>query len=132
MSEQTKTEQEILAEKIDLLNADLLKRAAELKAEHNGAEIEPLLFLDPKDPTNGQPIVGFLKEPNRATKAAIGDEILKSHFRGNMVALESCLMKDISDKRLTSTDRAYDAVIFAAGEKAAAFVRISIDLIKKK
>jgi hypothetical protein len=81
MSEVVKTEQELLAEKIDLLSADLVKRAAELKVEHNGAEIEPLLFLDPKDTMNGQPIVGFLKEPNRATKANIGDQILKSHFK---------------------------------------------------
>lgn len=132
MSEVVKTEQEILAEKIDLLSADLVKRAAELKVEHNGAEIEPLLFLDPKDAVNGQPIVGFLKEPNRATKANIGDQILKSHFMGNMVALQACLLTEISDKRLLSQDRDYDAVIFAAGEKAAAFVKISIDLIKKK
>jgi hypothetical protein len=124
--------EETRAAEMQKLNDELLAKAEELSLENKGAKIEPLLYLDPKDPINGVPITGFLKEPNRVTKAAIGDEILKSHFRGNMAALRACLMKDVSDQRLQSEDQAYDGVIFAAGEKAAAFVTISIDQIKKK
>lgn len=131
MSE-VKTPEEIRSEEMQKLNDDLLVRAEQLSKEHNGSKVEPLLYLDPKDPLNGVPITGFLKEPNRVTKAAIGDEILKSHFRGNMMALKACLMKEVSDSRLQSEDQSYDAVIFAAGEKAAAFVTIAIEQIKKK
>ena len=72
--------------------AELEEKAKQLSAANNGANVIPVFYLDPIDPENGTPIVGFLKEPNRATKASIGDELLKSHFRGCMVALQSCLL----------------------------------------
>jgi hypothetical protein len=131
MSE-VKTPEEIRAEEMQKLNDDLLVRAEQLSKDNNGSKIEPLLYLDPKDPLNGVPITGFLKEPNRMTKAAIADEIMKSQWRGNLMALKACLMEKVSDPRLQSEDQSYDAVIFAAGEKAAAFVMIAISQIKKK
>ncbi len=127
MSEQLTKEQEK-----EKFIAELEAKAAELSKANNGAEVRPLFYLDPLDPENGTPIVGFLKEPNRVTKAAIADEILKSQFKGYMVALSSCLMKDVSDARLTSQSQVYDAVIFAAGEEAASFVRVAISQLKKK
>lgn len=112
--------------------AELEEKAKQLSAANNGAEVIPVFYLDPIDPKNGTPIVGFLKEPNRATKAAIGDELMKSSFRGYMTALQACLMPDVSDARLKSQDSRYDAVIFAAGGEAANFVRIAISQLKKK
>ena len=117
--------------KVELIK-ELEAKAEQLSKENNGAEVIPIFYLDPLDPENGTPIVGFLKEPNRMTKAAIGDELLKSSFRGYTTALQACLMKEVSDQRLTSNDRAYDAVIFAAGGEAANFVRIAISQFKKK
>ena len=60
MSE-VKTPEEIRSEEMQKLNDDLLARAEQLSKEHNGSKIEPLLYLDPKDPLNGVPITGFLK-----------------------------------------------------------------------
>jgi hypothetical protein len=112
-------------------NDDLFAKAAELSQKYNGAEVVPVHYIDPINP-EGTPIVGFLKEPNRMTKANIADEILKSHFRGSAVALEACLLKDVSDPRLWSQRREYDAIVFAAGETAAQFVQIAISQVKKK
>lgn len=111
---------------------ELQARAEQLSKENNGAEVIPVYYIDPVDPINGTPIVGFLKEPNRMTKTAIADEITKSPWRGNLAALQACLMKDVSDPRLSSDKREYDAIALGAGETAAQFVRIAINQLKKK
>lgn len=116
----------------DQFEQALKDRAAELSVEHKGASVVPVWYLDPLDPENGKPIIGYLKEPNRMTKAAIADELLKSTFRGQNIALEASLLKDHSDPRLWSTNQAYDPVIFSAGIEAAAFVKIALTQFKKK
>lgn len=119
-----------ISEQEKLMN-ELWEKAKELSKQHDGANVVPLYYLDPINP-EGAPIVGFIKEPNRVTKAAIGDEVFKSTFRGALAAFEACIMKDVSDPRFFSQSKAYDQIIFAAGIEASAFVKLALNQIKKK
>lgn len=107
-------------------------KAEELSKANSGAKVVPLYYLNPLDPIKGVPVTGFLKEPNRMTKANLADEITKSKWRGYLMALQACLMKDVSDPRLYSDDKIYDAIAFAAGEEAGNFITIALSQIKKK
>lgn len=107
-------------------------RADELSKADNGKKVIPIWYLDPVDPDNGKPIIGFLKEPGRPVKGSIMDALMVSRSRAASIALESSLMKDISDSRIVSTSQIYDAVNTAAGLEALNLVKIATSQFKKK
>jgi len=110
----------------------LKDRAAELSAAHGNALIIPLWYNDPADPINGKPIIGFLKEPNRATKGSILDTMMVSHSRAATIALNAALMKEVSDERILSSSQLYDPINIQAGFEALGLVRIAVSQFKKK
>jgi deoxyxylulose-5-phosphate synthase len=121
-----------LEKKQQEFNDALELRAKELSVKNKDAKVVPIWYVDPVDGENGKPIIGFLKEPNRMTKASLADEITKSMHRGYNMALTACLMKEESDPRLLSNDQKYDAVIMAASYAAGDFIAIAINQYKKK
>jgi len=129
MEEIVKTEQEI---KLEALQVQVEAKAAELSATM-GVKVVPMVFLDLEDAINGEPKIGFLKEPNRVTKENIMDVALQGKImRARSMALQASIMKECSSPELTSEMPKHDAYVFAAGEKAIEFITIAIDQLKKK
>lgn len=120
------------AAELEKFEQALKDKAAELSKANSGKNVVPVWYLDPTDPENARPIVGFLMEPNRATKGAIMDTLRQSQSRAESAALQASVMKDHSDPRLTSTLSIYDGVAFAAGREALGLIKIAIDQFKKK
>jgi len=110
----------------------LQDRAAELSAANGNAKVIPIWYLDPVAPENGKPVIGFLKEPNRATKGSIIDTMMISHSRAATIALNASLMKEVSDERILSTSSIYDGINMQAAFEALSFVRVAVSEFKKK
>ena len=117
---------------LDKFEQALKDRAAELSAANGYARVIPIWYLDPADPDNGKPIIGFLKEPNRATKGSILDTMMTSQSRAATIALSASLMKEVSDERILSSLQLYDGVNLQAGFEALSLVRVAISQFKKK
>ena len=132
MEEQTEQTPEQIA--LAQFEANLQLRASELSKANGNKKVFPIWYLDPVDPVNGKPIIGYLLEPNRATKGSIMDTLIVSRSRAATVALNACLMvkEKESDSRILSTDSVYDSVFIAAGLKALDLITIAIDQFKKK
>jgi hypothetical protein len=110
----------------------LLDRAAELSAANGHVKVIPIWYPDPVDPENGKPVIGFLKEPNRATKGSILDTMMVSNSRAATIALNASLIKEVSDERITSSSHLYDSINIQAGFEALGLVRVAVSLFKKK
>lgn len=112
----------------------LKDRAEELSKANGGKMVIPVWYLDPLDPVNGKPIIGFLMEPNRATKGNIMDTLEVSKSRAAGIALQTSLMKNIEeyDARILDTSFRYDSVNAQAGFEALSLVRIAVSQFKKK
>lgn len=126
------TPEQVKANELEQFEAALRVRAKEISDANGSAKVTPLWYLDPLDPENGKPIIGYLKEPNRATKGNIMDVFVVSTFRAQQIALQASIMKDVSDARLWSDSQIYDGVVFAAGEEALYMIKKSISQFKKK
>jgi len=126
------SEEQLKEQKRDEFEQALKDRAAELSSKNGGAKVIPLWYLDPVDPENGKPVIGFLKEPNRATKGGIMDTLLVSRSRAARVALEASIMKEESDPRIIDASQIYDAINTAAGLEALDLIKIANQQFKKK
>lgn len=124
--------EEIKSVELEKFEQALKDRAAELSAANGGKKVIPVWYLDPVDPDNGRPIIGYLMEPNRATKGGIMDTFAMSMSRAQGAALQASIMKDVSDDRITSTSFLYDAVNMKAAEEALSLIRIAVSQFKKK
>lgn len=120
------------AAELEKFEQALKDRAQELSTANGGKKVIPIWYLDPIDADNGKPIIGFLLEPNRATKGNIMDKFAFSVSQAGKIALEASIMKNESDPRIISTDSQYDAVNMKAGEEALSLIRIAVSQFKKK
>lgn len=109
-------------------------KAAELTAKH-GRRVIPIIFYREGDAENmADPVIGFLKEPERLTKQRIIDE---GSRRGEMEVagdlLGIALIKEESDYRLSSDNQEFDDVYFGACVAASQqIIRVAINQYKKK
>lgn len=126
------TPEEIKAVELEQVEQALKDRAQELSVANGGRKVIPIWYLDPANPESGKPIIGFLMEPNRATKGSIMDTFAISASRAQKIALEASFMDKESDSRIMSTDFIYDAVNMKAGEESLSLVRIAVSQFKKK
>lgn len=126
------TEEQKKLLEVEEFEKNLYIRAEEISKANNGKKVIPIWYADPFDPEKGKPITGFLMEPNRATKGAIADTLMKSLYQGQQQALAASLIEKESDERFKSINQAYDAVILAAGIAASQFVQIALSQFKKK
>lgn len=126
------TPEEIKAQELEVFEQALRVRAKELSDANGGRKVIPVWYLDPLDPENGKYIIGYLMEPNRATKGGIMDKFDFSKSQASRIALEASFMADVSDPRIISTDFHYDAVNAKAAEEALGFVTIAVSQFKKK
>jgi len=114
----TPTPEEIKKQEREKFGQALYDRAAELSVANGNAKVIPIWYEDPVDTINGKPIIGFLKEPNRATKGSILDTHLVSRSRAATIALNASLMKEVSDERIISSSQVYDPINIRAGLEA--------------
>lgn len=105
-----------------------VKTAAADKALTLGQELKtkvhPVIF---NDPDGGEPVVGFLKEPNRMVKLAIMDKQLSGAYSASAEMLDLILIKEHSDSRLWSEDPANDTFYIGAVNAAYNLIKVSIN-----
>lgn len=112
----------------------LKARAQELSDANGGRMVIPVWYLDPVDAEKGKPVIGFLLEPNRATKGNIMDILEVSKSRAASIALQASVMKNIPeyDARILSADFHYDSINAKAGLEALDLIRLAVSQFKKK
>lgn len=130
----TVSPEELKAQQLEKFEQALEARALELSEANGGRMVIPVWYLDPLDNENGKPIIGFLLEPNRATKGNIMDTLEVSKSRAANIALQASVMKSIPeyDARILSTDFHYDSINAKAGLEALDLIRLAVSQFKKK
>lgn len=133
-SEAELTPEQKKAQELEQFENALKARAKELSEANGGRMVIPVWYLDPKDTENGKPVIGFLLEPNRATKGNIMDTLEVSKSRAANIALQASIMKGIPeyDDRILSSDFHYDSINAQAGFEALNLVRLAVSQFKKK
>lgn len=92
------------------------EKAVQLSEELK-VKVHPLIFFVEKDK---EPVVGFVKEPNRAVKLAVMDKYATGFYSACSQALEAILLKEHSDPRISSErsedDLYYMGAVYAVSE----------------
>ena len=105
MEEKLKAAQETAKEKA-------LQLSEELKTK-----VHPLIFFVEKDK---EPVMGYVKEPNRAVKLAVMDKYASGFYSACSQALDAILLKEHSDPRISSEraedDMYYMGAVYAVSE----------------
>lgn len=105
MEEKLRAAQEVAKEKA-------LQLSEELKTK-----VHPLIFFVEKDK---EPVVGYVKEPNRAVKLAVMDKYASGFYSACSQALDAILLKEHSDPRISSErsedDMYYMGAVYAVSE----------------
>jgi hypothetical protein len=105
MEEKLRAAQEVAKEKA-------LQLSEELKTK-----VHPLIFFVEKDK---EPVVGYVKEPNRSVKLAVMDKYASGFYSACSQALDSILLKEHSDPRISSErsedDMYYMGAVYAVSE----------------
>jgi len=100
------------------------EKAAELSKQYN-CKVTPFVFKD----ESGAEIVGYIKEPNRATKLRIIDKSYTgSPISSSSDVLDVYLVAEASDPRILSDDTYY----LGACKVAYNLVQLAVDQYKKK
>lgn len=104
-------------------------KAAEL-SKREGVKVTPLLFYFRGNESD--PVIGYLKAPNRLAKIRIMD---KTEQTGNYSAaaemIDFCLLKAESDPRITNESPEYDDLYMGCVVACQSLISASINQIKK-
>lgn len=106
---------------MDELKLKAAKETAESKAkvlsEELGVKVHPLVFFTKE---SEDPVIGFVKEPNRAVKLAVMDKYATGFYSACSQALDAILLKEHSDPRISSErtedDNYYMGAVYAVSE----------------
>ena len=91
----------ITTDPIQIAKNAAIQTAIDLSKEI-GVEIIPIVLA-----VNNEPIVGFIKKPNRQVKLAAFDDTLKSPSQGGETIFNACFLQKDSDKRIEADDDIY-------------------------
>lgn len=97
------------------------KQEAEARAQALSDELKvkvhPLVFFVAEI---GEPVIGYVKEPNRMVKLAVMDKYATGFYSACAQALETILLKEHSDPRISSErpedDVYYMGAVYAVSE----------------
>jgi len=113
------------------LKAAQLEAAARAQALSDELKIKvhPLVFFVQED---GEPVVGFVKEPSRAVKLAVMDKYSSGFYSACSQALDVILLKEYSDPRISSEraedDKYYMGAVYAVSE----MINFAVNQAEKK
>lgn len=106
------------------------KRTEELEKQ-TGKKITPFVFIDMDD--NHKRVIGYLTEPDRLVKVRVMDKINRvGRYLASMELLESCLLKEASDKRIYTERPEYDIYYIGALKVADSLIVNAVNQFKKK
>ena len=92
------------------------EKAVQLSEELK-TKVHTLIFFVEKEK---EPVVGFVKEPNRAVKLAVMDKYASGFYSACSQALDAILLKEHSDARISSEkpedDLYYMGAVYAVSE----------------
>lgn len=113
-----------------LTKEEILTKAAEISKAMGGAKVHPFVFEENED--DGQ-VIGFLREPNLQTKLRALDSMgVDNLFSTGANLLESLLIKEYSDERITSGRSEYDSYYMGAATEALSLIKAAQNQLKKK
>lgn len=107
-----------------LKNAEWANERAQQLTEQLNVKVHPIVF---KESEEAEPVIGFLKEPNRMVKLAVLDKTLMGSFSAAAEMLDVILIKDESDPRLYSEKPEHDKFYLGAVKAAQDLIQISIE-----
>ena len=110
-----------------LTNDQIKEKADKLKQEY-GCEIYPISFML----SEGDQVVGFMKEPPRIVKLRVLDKSLTSPMTAAAECLESVLIEKESDPRILSEKPEHDKIYLGACVEATKIIEFSANQFKKK
>lgn len=119
MSETQETQTPTTAQAIE-------QKAAELSLKLN-AKVHPILFSTQE----GEEVVGYIRELNRADKLRVMDSSLTGAFSVCAAMLEAYIVKEESDPRIWS-DTGDDKYYIGAVNELYGLVRMAVNQFKKK
>lgn len=102
------------------LKAAQVEAAAKAQAlsEELKTKVHPLVFIVEKE--DNDPVVGYVKEPNRMVKLAVMDKFTSGFYSACAQAMETILIKEHSDPRISSErpedDNYYMGAVMAVSE----------------
>lgn len=104
------------------------KKAAELSAEL-GVKVHPMVFYVEADK---EPVVGYVKEPSRQVKLAVMDKYAAGFYSACSQALDVLLLKDHSDKRISSERAEDDSYFMGAVYAISELISFAVNRADKK
>jgi hypothetical protein len=134
MNEQQQTEQtqpapENAAQSAEKkLQAEIAEKAEAL-TKREGAKVHPILFFHKGN--EADPVIGYVREPNRLAKVRIldkGDQM--GNYSSAVEMLEMCLLPE-SDSRILNPAPEYDELYLGAALACQRLITFSINQIKK-
>ena len=106
---------------------EIEKKAAELSAKYL-CKVTPVVFKDENDLN----VVGYVKEPNRESKARVMDKSMTSPVTAACELLDAIIIKAESDTRIISQKSEDDKYYLGAAMSAYSLIELSLDIFKKK
>lgn len=102
---------------------------AEVLSEELKTKVHPLVFM-----VKGieDPIVGYMKEPNRTLKMAVMDKFNMGFYSACGQALDLCILREHSDPRIYSEKQEDDIFYFGALNVMAEMIQFASNQVEKK
>lgn len=115
------------------LKAAKVEAAAKAQAlsEELKTKVHPLVFVIEKE-EDDDPVIGYVKEPNRMVKLAVMDKFTSGFYSACAQAMETILIKEHSDPRISSErpedDNYYMGAVMAVSE----MIKFAANQVDKK
>jgi hypothetical protein len=114
--------------KLKAVKKEADEKAKKLSEEIN-VKVHPLVFYVEKD---GEPVVGFLKEPNRMVKMACMDKYNSGFYTACGQVVETLLIKEHSDDRILSEKPEHDNYFMGAVNVVSELITFAANQADKK
>lgn len=112
----------------DKLTTEQIQEQAKQLGEANGLEIKPIAF----ETSDGQQIVGYIKEPDLIQTMQAIDAIMQSPTSAGESLLQNCLIREVSDERILSVKNEHKKIHIGAVMACLDLVSFYQDQLKKK
>lgn len=108
------------------------EKALQLTEEYKRSGVYKVHAIVFKDEASGDDITGFVKEPSRMAKAAVLDKALMGSISAVEEILDSVLIKEHSDPRMSSESQEHDSIHFGLVMAVYNLIKFKSNTLKKK